>query len=444
MPKTSFAMSIFINYGKKFPTYSFAIWVFFFLFLNLFYNQIMTSLGFGYPRTSFFFYPGDIFADFFKFIINQNNLSQHFTVPQGDKVYPYITPHLNFPGYYQTNFVAPPFYFLVSGVNTIFLKLINPYLVYFLNILIFLIIFFFQIKNFLVDQKIFYIIFISSVFSYAVLCMMNRGHVFSAFTCLILIQILINCYLKKNFILNFFLVLLAFSSKPTALCFALYIFYYDISFYKKFIYFFLLLILAPIFYILFNEFNYFFLGNIWSFYNNFENTFKMHSQLMYYNSYVIGDAGLAFGSSLWGFVKIFLRSFSNFNPHIWIKITFLFSSLIFFIFALLFFLKKINISVFAYTLVSYYILVSPVSADYHLIVFFGPLLLLLKDYENFNNKDLYIVLILTIAFIVSPQHYYFTEKFIPEKTILNPLLILCANFYILIKINYAPKKIQEN
>jgi hypothetical protein len=170
----------------------------------------------------------------------------------------------------------------------------------------------------------------------------------------------------------------------------------------------------------------------------------MHSQPIYYNQYIIGDAGLAFGSSLWGLVKIFLRSFSNFNPHIWIKITFLFCSLIFLIFTLLFFLKKINISVFTYTLVSYYILVSPISADYHLIVFFGPLLLLLKDYENSNNKDLYIVLILTIAFIVSPQHYYFTEKFIPEKTILNPLLILCTNFYILIKTNYTPKKIQEN
>ena len=437
-------MSIFVNYIKKFPTYSFAFCVFFFLFLNLFYNQIMSSLGFGYPRNSFFFLPQDVFADFFKFIINQNNLSEYFSVPKGEKGYPYITSHLNFSFYYQTNFVNPPFYALISGVNAIFLKLINPYLVYFLNILIFLIIFFFQIKNFLVDQKISYIIFISSVFSYAVLCMMNRGHIFSAFTCLILIQILINCYLKKNFILNFFLVLLAFSSKPTALCFALYIFYYDISFYKKFIYFFLLLILAPIFFILFNDFNYFFLGNIWSFYNNFADTFKMHSQPIYYNQYIIGDAGLAFGSSLWGFVKIFLRSFSNFNPHIWIKITFLFSSLIFFIFTLLFFLKKINISVFAYTLVSYYILVSPVSADYHLIVFFGPLFLLLKDYENSNSKDLYIVLILTIAFIVSPQHYYFTEKFIPEKTILNPLLILCANFYILIKINYAPKKIQEN
>ena len=116
----------------------------------------------------------------------------------------------------------------------------------------------------------------------------------------------------------------------------------------------------------------------------------------------------------------------------------------FFLLTLLFLFKKIDISVFVYALVSYYILASPVSGDYHLIVFFGPLLLLLKDYENSNNKDLYIVLILTIAFIVSPQHYYFTKKFIPEKTILNPLLILCANFYILIKTNYTPKKIQEN
>ena len=437
-------MSIFINYVKRFPTYSFAFCVFFFLFVNLFYNQIMTSLGFSYPRTSFFFIPQDIFADFFKFIINQNNLSQHFSVAQGEKGYPYITPHLNFSINYQTNWILTPFYSTISGVNAIFLKLLNPYLVYFLNILLFLIIFFFQIKNFLVDQKISYIIFITSVFSYAVLFMMNRGHIFSAFTCLILIQILINCYLKKNFILNCFLVLIAFSSKPTALCFALIVFYYDISFYKKFIYFFLLLILAPIFYILINEFNFFFLGNIWSFYSNFENTFRMHFQEFYYNNYIIGHYGLAFGSSLWGPVKIFLVLFTEFSLHIWLKISFIFSSLIFFIFTLLFFLKKINISVFAYSLVSYYILASPVSADYHLIVFFGPFLLLLKDYENSNNKDLYIVLILTIAFIVSPQHYYFTQKFVPEKTILNPLLILCANFYILIKTNYAPKKIQEN
>ena len=111
---------------------------------------------------------------------------------------------------------------------------------------------------------------------------------------------------------------------------------------------------------------------------------------------------------------------------------------------MLFFLKKITLPVFTYTLVSYYVLASPVSADYHLIVFFGPLLLLLKDYDSSNNKDIYIIVILAIAIIVSPQHYYFTEKFIPEKTILNPLLILCSNFYILIKTNYASKRILKN
>ena len=115
---------------------------------------------------------------------------------------------------------------------------------------------------------------------------------------------------------------MAFSAKHTALCFALYIFYYDISFYKKFTYFLLLLILAPIFYILFNEFDYLFLGNIWSFYNNFENTLRINFHDYYYNNYIIGDLGLPFGSSLWGPVKIFIRSFGILNLHIWYKITF--------------------------------------------------------------------------------------------------------------------------
>ena len=147
-----------------------------------------------------------------------------------------------------------------------------------------------------------------------------------------------------------------------------------------------------------------------------------------------------------GAVKIFLAlaSITVFNLDVLLKITFFFCSLIFFIFTVLFFLKKITLPVFAYTLVSYYVLASPVSADYHLIVFFGPLLLLLKDYDSSNNKDMYIIVILAIAIIVSPQHYYFTEKFIPEKTILNPLLILCSNFYILIKTNYASKRILKN
>jgi hypothetical protein len=427
---------------KKKLVYYFSFTVFFFLFINLFYNHIWAYFGYGFPRSTFFHIPGEAFSDFFKAIINFHNLGSNFTVRDGEEInlyfrtfkdYPLITKHVNFSFFSQNNMILPPLYSFLTGLNAIFFKLVSPYLVYFFNIFLFLIIFFFQIKNFLVDNKISFIIFITVIFSYAFLFMWNRGHIFSAFLCLILIQILINCYLKKNFIQNFFLVMLAFSGKLTALCFALYIFNYNISFLKKIIYFFLLLILCPLFFILINEFNYIFLGNIWSFYKNFIGTLRMHSQVLYYNMYIIGDAGLAYGSSLWGPVKFFLRSFHDANLHIWVKITFIFCSLVFLPFFLLFFKKKISTPVFLYSLVSYYILASSVSADYHLIVFFGPLLLLLKDYENSDDKDLYIILILALAFIVSPQHFFLTIENVPEKTILNPLLILITNIYILFK-----------
>jgi len=439
-----------MSYIKKFPVLSFSFLVFFFLFINLFYNQMITYFGYGFPRSTFFHYPDEVFSDFFKGIINAQNLSNYFILGDGEEVnlyfktlkhYPFITKHLNFSFYSQNNIISPPFYSFIVGLNAIFLKLVSPYLVYFLNILLFLVIFFFQIKNFLIDNKVSFVIFITSFFSYAFLFMVNRGNIFSAFLSLILIQILINCYLNKNFMQNFFLVMLVFSAKPTALCFALYILNYNISFSKKFIYFFLLLILCPFFFILINEFNYVFLGNIWSFYNDFKGTFRMHNHELYYNLYIIGDGGLAFGSSLWGPVKVFLALFTNINLHIWLKITFIFCSLIFLIFVLLFYFKKISTSVFLYALVSYYVLASPVTADYHLIVFFGPLLLLLKDYENSNNKDLYIILILAIAFIISPQHFYLTKYFVPEKTILNPLVILITNIYILSKNKFYFKKI---
>lgn len=431
-----------MRYFKKFPIYSFSFFVFLFLFLNLFYNQLMIKLGYSYPRTSFFFRPSDIFGDFFNLIINQHDLSDYFIVLHGVKDYTLLKKYLYNDFYHQNNFVVPPFYGFIAGINAVFFKLVSPYLVYFLNIFLFLIIFFFQIKKFLIDKKVSLIIFISSIFSYVILFMINRGHIYSAFLSLVLIQIIINCYLKKNFIQNFFFVLFAVSGKIAALCFALYIFNYKISFKKKLLTFSILLCSSPIFFLLFNEFNYFFLDNAWSFFNNFENTLKMHTQKNYYNIYIIGDGGLSFGSSLWGPVKILIRNlFNNYNYNTWLLITFFICSLIFFLFTLFFFLKKIASPLFLYALVSYYILASPVSADYHLIVFFGPLLLLLKDYDNSNNKFLYSILILAIAIIVSPQHFYLFNDTKPEKTILNPLIIIITNIYILIHINFSFKNV---
>ena len=421
------------------PVLFFFITVFFFLLLNLSYNLIQILLGATHPRTSFFFYPDDMFADFFKTTLNFYNLSDFFK----NSNQTFIAKYLYFEYYSQHNIALPPFYNFIMGINAKLFKILNPYIVYILNILLFFTIFFFQIKNFIIKKRLVFIIFITSLFSYAILFMLNRGHIFSAFLCLILIQILINFYKKKNFYQNFFLVLIAFSAKPTTIYFALYIFNYNLSFLKKLVYFFLLLILSPFFFVILNEINFIFLEYIWSFYVDFHSTFKMYTYKTYYNDYIVGNNGLYFGSSLWGVIKVLLYIykkffFINFNYYFFYLFTIIVCGLIFFNFTILFLYKKINPTVFSFALASFYILGSPVSADYHLIIFFGPLLLIFRDYEIFNSKKLYIFLIFIIGFIVSPQHYYITEKFMPEKTALNPLLILLVNIFILIK-TYFPR-----
>ena len=149
--------------------------IFFFLLLNLLYSSVFLSLGRYHP--GFFFVYTETFADFFKVIINGYNLSDYFK----NSNQTYIKKYLNFELYKQTNFISTPFYGFIAGLNSIFFKLINPYLVFFFNILLFLIIFFFQIKNFLIDKKSFLIIFICSIFSYTILFMINRCNVYSSF-----------------------------------------------------------------------------------------------------------------------------------------------------------------------------------------------------------------------------------------------------------------------
>lgn len=387
----------------------------------------MSSMGIGFPRNTFFFYPNDIFADFFKFIINQYNLSNLFEDT------PIIKRYIYFESYHPSNSTPNPFYSFIAGTNAKLLKSFNPFNIFLLNIFIILGILFFQIRNFLIEKKIVFIIFFSLLFSYALLHMINRGHVFSGFLGIILIQLVINTYNKKNFLYSFIFILLAFCARPTTLCFALLIFNYNFSLNKKIGFFFLSLISAPFFFILINEINFILFDNLHSFFQNFNETLKIHSFDRYFNLYVIKNAGLAFGSSLWGPVKVFLITFTKINLHGAVYLVFILCSLIFALFTLLFFLKEIEFKIYAYIVASYYILSTPVSADYHLIVFIGPLLLFFKDYPAQNNKNLYFILIIYIAVILSPFHYYFNSQsiVIPEKTLTNPIIILLSNLYIL-------------
>ena len=66
-------------------------------------------------------------TDFFKVIINHYNLSDYFK--NSNQIY--IKKYLYFDFYNQNKVVSVPLYGFIGGLNSIFFKLINPYLVFF-------------------------------------------------------------------------------------------------------------------------------------------------------------------------------------------------------------------------------------------------------------------------------------------------------------------------
>ena len=99
-----------MNCIRKYPAYSFVFLVFFFLFINLIYNAFMTYFGYGLQRNTFFHLQGEVFSDFFKGIINPHNLSDYFTLRDGEEINLYFRTFKNY-----------PFIFFVSILN--YLKL---------------------------------------------------------------------------------------------------------------------------------------------------------------------------------------------------------------------------------------------------------------------------------------------------------------------------------
>jgi len=440
-------------FSKKKPEYIFFFIVIFFLLLNCFYNTIMSSLGFGWPVSYFFFTVNDIFADFFKSIFATTSFHKQAGLKSIDffnnssNVHYILNNYLKFAadnfGFYSS-LPNPPFYIFIMNINSYLFLFINPVLVFLMNILLILLIFFFQCRNFLTKKNNFFLVFVTCLLSYPILIFINRGHVYSAYLSLLLIQILINSYKKNYFIMTLILIILGSSGRLLSLCFVACIFNYNISFKKKIIYSLLTIIFALIFHILFIHFNDVFFHNHQTV-KQYIDAFK-HTGNMYQN-YIVDNMGLAWRSSMYGGVKLcylLINSFFKINLNFLFLVNYIFILLtfIFFLYFYLFINKKISFSIFSFFLCSFYILSSPETADYHLIVFLGSVLCLIKDYKP-SNFEISNILIIAIGVIVSPQNYFIITilvKFflsinliVNEKVLINPLLILSVNLYFLYK-----------
>jgi hypothetical protein len=87
-----------------------------------------------------------------------------------------------------------------------------------------------------------------------------------------------------------------------------------------------------------------------------------------------------------------------------------------------------------FLLASAYCLFSPVFAEYHLLVFLAPILLILCfcGDERADNDRLISVIAIASALMLVPKNYVY-EAGISLQTLLNPLILFCASLYVAVE-----------
>jgi hypothetical protein len=302
---------------------------------------------------------------------------------------------------------------------------ISPYNYYALILLLILVTIFYTFKQLNYSRNNLLIIISAFILSYPFLFAVTRGHVYSIIAGIAVINFLILSYKydKLRRILMLFLLAIAINIKPTLIIFIFaFLINGETKIIKKNLIFdtgIFLMFSAGIFVT-----SLIFASILYADYSlsNFLTGLKI-----YHSLYVIGDNGLAFGSSLFGALKFIFKS----QPHLEIITTFI--CFCFFTFFTFFYLNRIvNKVTYIYTLCAIYTLGSLVLADYHLIVFFAPLVLMRLATRNKLDAVLSsthkLIFVSSILMLV-PKNIFFVND-LSLQIILNPLILLFSLFSI--------------
>lgn len=420
--------------------------IFFYIFIGLSINSIFNSLAFAlglqYPVTTFLFHPGDLFADFFKVIFSFPHESPPPT-NQGkfnDLLQQYLSANNPYGGVHAlksgnlTNFHLTPLSALFSIISAKLMAFISPLNYYALILLLILAAIFYTFKSLKYSCFNLFIIISAFLLSYPFLFAVTRGNVYSIIAGIAVINFLILSYKydSEKSILKLFLLALAINIRPNLIIF---IFALLINDGKKIIN--KSLIFDTGIFLLFSAVIFaisLFLANI--LYTDYSLSNFLAGLKIYHSIYVVGDGGLAFGSSLFGALKAAF----NFNPYLEVASA-LFCLALFLSFTFLYLKRRLDKILYVFTLCGVYILGSPVVADYHLLVFFAPLVLI--HLENKLNNDLSTkrkIIFFTSILMLIPKNIFFIDG-MSLQVIFNPLILLISLFAIyFLKISRAYTK----
>ena len=417
--------------GRNPAFYIFAL-IFLLTALNSIFNTLATSLGYGYPYTTFLFDPADRFADYFKGIFSfpeAANLQIKVTSRLSELLYNYLNnnPYQGIAAIESgqlSHFHAPPLGTLVGLLNLKLMHYVNPLALFVSVLLVGFGLAYKFVASISASKSDLIFLFLSLLFCYPSLLMVTRGHIYSGISSLSLLIFIVLMFQDRKKYLGLILLAIAVNLRPNAIIFLFALGICESRNLKKDIP--LFIGLSTVIFLV----SLFFANRIYSDYtlSNF-----LLGVGIYHSLYVITNGGLALGSSLFGPLKA-LFGYSKF-----IEILPLIISGIFVLISTIQ-LRTGNISkiAFLFILCSSYVLGSSVFADYHLTVFFSLLLCIyLEQKKGFLHSQLpslpkeLLLVFLASVFVLCPKNYIYIGS-TSAQIALNPAALLAASILIIL------------
>ena len=409
--------------------------ILFFTLFNGFFNSLAVAYGYDlWPKNTFLFQASDLHADLVKGVLSfyQGKISSYSDWSPLYQEYYLHNPYggINALNAGQlSNLSAPPLMMVLSHLLGDILLWKSPkFLVKLFYVSAFITTWltaYFYSKN----MKKAFLVSIILLLSYPVLFILTRGHIYSFIGGVLLIFFFYHVVKKSPWIIPVVLLAFVVNFRPNAAVLGLLFIVYGFKDGVKALIAFSILSLS-IFYV-----NLLIAHQMYPDYT-FEHFTKAVG--IYFNIYVLGNAGDAFNNSLYGGIKALsvLVKVDISEKLKFLNFMLSMTSISVLIFSVYLFVKnKINRYELSFIGMSVLALATSVFGTYHMLVFFAFLLIPFKDTEV-SYSPMYInIILVTCIFVLSPKNYIFPHG-ISLEVILNPLVMLGSVVYILYKANY--------
>ena len=360
---------------------------------NALYNNFAVSIT-AKPEYHTFLYYGDVFADYLKITLSYPD-AKHVEILNNKPIhnilnnYIMFNPHRGIDGFaYEnqiTHFSSPPLVTLFFLMSLKMMLFIYPLWIY-LSLLILTLILIIKLISYIYTEYDRLYVITLTIFSYPMLMGLQRGNIHALY-CGLLIIIYLYLLNTKNKMLSVLALAFAVNIRPNALIFLPIVLCFGNK--KSALYILQFLLFSGLIFCTAT-----FLSHL--IYHDYTYVNFLKGVSRYHELYVIGDGGLSNGSSLMGAFK-FLFSYNKTAE----LITTLTPILFLLLHLWLFKKNKISYATLTFSFCAAYTLSSAVFADYHLLCFITPILLILKEYKNKNYvfvvKDYNTNIILTSA-----------------------------------------------